>query len=140
MSILADQKDLPSTVLVALGTNNWYATSSEAATWVAQARNIIGPDRTLIWVNVDMVGEKYSNFPQVNSGLLAGANADNKALRREGAQGRTYVADWLTYSAANGIRHSHDGVHYKKGAFKQRMAFYAGVLAGDPTYASYLKS
>lgn len=140
MAILAEQADLPSTVLIALGTNNWYVSATEASDWIAQARSLIGPDRNLIWVNVDMVGEKYSNFPEVNRGLVDGVKTDNRALRRAGASGRTYVADWRSYAEDNGIRHSHDGVHYKRGAFRQRMAFYAAVLAGDASVIKYLIS
>lgn len=140
MAILESQVDLPGTAVIALGTNNWYATSAEAAKWIREARQIVGPERTLIWVNIDMVGAKYSNFPQVNAGLLAGAQSDNESLDKSDAAGRTYIADWLAYAFDNRIRHSHDGVHYKRGAYRQRMAFYAGVLAGDPAFLAYLKS
>ena len=138
LSILADQPDLPETVLVALGTNNWTASASEAAAWVRKARSLIGPDRRLIWVNVQLDGERYQTYLTVNEGLLAGARADNSALRRSGDSGRTYIADWARFSTDNRIRHNHDGVHYKAGGYRQRMAFYAGVLANVPPYDGYL--
>lgn len=140
LSILADQQELPDTVLVALGTNNWLSTTAQAASWISQARAIIGPNRTLIWVNLDMAGEKYSNFVNVNQGLLEGANRDNRQLKREQAAGRTYVADWYSFAQDRRIKHSKDGVHYKQGANEQRMEFYAGVLSQAQDYLPYLKS
>lgn len=137
--ILAQETDLPQTVLIALGTNNWLASSREAADWIGEARSIIGPDRDLIWVNIDMVGERFSNFSNVNAGLWAGAKADNRSQRKANAAGRTYIADWYGYASDNRIRHSRDGVHYKSGASKKRMAFYAGVLAGDTEFLPYMK-
>lgn len=140
LSILTDQQELPDTVLIALGTNDWLATTAQAASWIAQARAILGPDRTIIWVNLDMAGEKYSNFVNVNQGLLEGAQRDNRQLKRQQAAGRTYVADWYSFAQDRHIKHSRDGVHYKQGANKQRMEFYAGVLSQAQDYLPYLKS
>lgn len=137
LGILAQQQDLPETVLIALGTNDWLASSGKAAAWVAQARSIIGPERDLIWVNVQMDGERFTNYINVNEGLRQGIRADNRTQRKTGATGRSYLADWASYTKDLGIRHSHDGVHYKAGAFKRRMEFYAAVLAGDPMIAVY---
>ena len=139
LSILAQQEALPDTVLIALGTNDWLASPTQAAGWIAAARDIIGPDRDLIWVNVQMDGERFSNYVNVNAGLDLGARADNRAQRAAGATGRTYVADWVSYTKDNAIRHSHDGVHYKASAFKRRMEFYASVLAGDPDISGYVR-
>lgn len=137
LGILAQQQDLPETVLVALGTNDWLATPDQAAAWVAQVRSIIGPQRELIWVNVQMDGERFTNYVNVNEGLRQGIRTDNRTQRKTGATGRSYLADWAAFTEDNGIRHNHDGVHYKAGAFKRRMDFYAAVLAGDPVFASY---
>ena len=138
LAILAEQSNLPGTVLVALGTNDWTASVTEAAEWIAQTRDIIGPDRDLIWVNVQMEGDRFSTFPQVNEGLRGGARADRAAQRSAGALGRTLIADWADYSADFHIKHSHDGVHYKASAFRKRMDFYAGVLAGVAPFNQYL--
>ena len=137
LRILAQQQDLPETVLIALGTNDWLATPGQAAAWVAQARSIIGPQRELIWVNVQMDGERFTNYVNVNKGLRQGIRADNRTQRKTGVTGRSYLADWAAYTEDNGIRHNHDGVHYKAGAFKRRMDFYAAVLAGDSMVAAY---
>ena len=137
LGILSQQQDLPETVLIALGTNDWLATPDQAAAWVAQARSIIGPQRELIWVNVQMDGERFTNYVNVNEGLRQGIRADNRTQRKDGATGRSFLADWAAFTKDNGIRHNHDGVHYKAGAFKRRMDFYAAVLAGDPMVATY---
>lgn len=138
LDVLRAEVDLPDTVLIALGTNNWLATAANAASWITEARSIIGPDRRLIWVNLHMKGERYVNFTAVNRGLTSGARADNRSLRTQGARGRTYIADWYSFAITRQIPHSKDGVHYKQGASRQRMAFYAGVIAEDPVYARYL--
>jgi hypothetical protein len=140
LSILAEQTDLPGTVLIALGTNDWLSSAAQSASWIAAARKIIGPQRTLIWVNLDMVGEKYSNYVTINQGLLEGAARDNRQLKRQSASGRTFIADWAAFAADRRIPHSKDGVHYKDGANRQRMEFYAGALALDPEYLEYLRS
>ena len=138
LDVLRAETELPDTVLVALGTNNWLATRADAAAWISEARGIIGPDRRLIWVNLHLEGERYVNFTEVNQGLRDGARSDNRTLRQDGATGRTYIADWYSFATTQKIPHSKDGVHYKQGASRQRMAFYAGVLADDPVYAPYL--
>lgn len=138
LDVLRAEKELPETVLIALGTNNWLATRADAAAWISEARAIVGPDRRLIWVNLHLEGERYVNFTEVNQGLRDGARSDNRTLRKDGAAGRTYIADWYSFATTRGIPHGKDGVHYKQGASRQRMAFYAGVLADDPTYAPYL--
>lgn len=138
LDVLRAEKELPETVLIALGTNNWLATRADAATWISEARAIVGPDRRLIWVNLHLEGERYVNFTEVNRGLRNGARSDNATLRKDGAAGRTYIADWYSFATTRGIPHSKDGVHYKQGASRQRMSFYAGVLADDPAYAPYL--
>lgn len=139
LQVLAKESGLPQTVLIALGTNNWLASSREAAEWIREARSIVGPDRDLIWVNIDMVGERFSNFSNVNAGLWTGAEADNRSQRKANAAGRTYIADWYGYASDNRIRHSRDGVHYKSGASKKRMDFYAGILAADTEFLPYIK-
>jgi hypothetical protein len=140
LSILAARTDLPDTVLIALGTNDWLSSAAQSASWIAAARKIIGPQRTLIWVNLDMTGEKYGNYVTVNQGLLEGAARDNRQLKKQSASGRTYIADWAAFAADHRITHSKDGVHYKDGANRQRMEFYAGALALDPEYLVYLRS
>jgi len=140
LSILAEQEDLPDTILIALGTNDWLSSAAQSASWIAQARSIIGPQHTLIWVNLDMVGENYSNYVNVNQGLLDGAARDNRQLKKQSAPGRTFIADWAAFAAERRIPHSKDGVHYRDGANRQRMAFYAGALALDPEYLVYLRS
>ena len=124
----------------ALGTNDWLSSAAQSASWIAAARKIIGSQRTLIWVNLEMTGEKYSNYVTVNQGLLEGAARDNRQLKRQSASGRTYIADWAAFAADWRITHSKDGVHYKDGANRQRMEFYAGALALDPEYLVYLRS
>jgi hypothetical protein len=85
-----------------------------------------------------MEGERYSNYLEVNKGLKMGVRFDNVALRSSGAAGLTFLADWATFSANFNIKHSHDGVHYKSGAFHRRMDFYAAVLARDPSVSRYI--
>ena len=140
LSIMSEQTDLPDTVLIALGTNDWLSSAAQSASWIAAARKIIGSQRTLIWVNLEMTGEKYSNYVTVNQGLLEGAARDNRQLKRQSASGRTYIADWAAFAADRRITHSKDGDHYKDGANRQRMEFYAGALALDPEYLVYLRS
>jgi len=138
LAILSEARDLPDTVLIALGTNNWLATPTEAAGWITQARAIVGPDRNIIWVNVQMDGERFRNYVNVNRGLVKGAKRDNKALAEVGARAQTYVADWAHYATDRNIRHNHDGVHYKAGGYLQRVHFYGAILAQLPDVAEYL--
>lgn len=138
LTILAQADDLPDTILVALGTNNWLASRAEAAGWIEETRAIIGPRRTLVWVNVQMDGERFRNYVNVNRGLVKGAKRDNRTLRATGEVGRTYVADWASFATDRRIRHNHDGVHYKAGGYRQRVDFYGAVLTRSPNVLEYL--
>lgn len=130
LAILAKERNLPDTVLIALGTNNWLDGAGDARRWIAQARAIIGPSRTLIWVNIEMVGDRFWSHERINAGLLRGARED----------GNTVIADWHSYVRDFAVPLKSDGIHYTLSGSRERMRFYARVLAGDPAIADYLLS
>lgn len=116
----ADRKDLPGTVVVALGTNDLGASPQLVATWLRTARAIVGP-RRLVWVNLclaDNVGSR-----------LAAYRATNAALRKEAPRYGIEVADWCTYASARGITPGPDGIHYDSAGYEKRAGFYARSVA-----------
>jgi hypothetical protein len=122
LSILrADADQLPRTVVVALGTNDLWATPADVDRWVATARAIVG-DRRLVWVNLRCDPSRspsLERYHRINDALAA-------ATARYGVG----LADWEAWSTARGIEPGYDGVHYDNEAYRWRAAFYAGVAAG----------
>jgi hypothetical protein len=138
LAILAATPHLPDTVLIALGTNNSTASFADAASWIAAARHIVGPSRTILWVNLRMSGERYEGYTTVNAGLLAGVRADNAESLAARRPGRSYVLDWCGYARAAHITNGPDGVHYSVENYALRAAFYARAAARDPWFLAYV--
>jgi hypothetical protein len=113
---------LPSTVVVALGTNNLSATRTQIEGWLRTARQLVG-DRRLIWVNLSVDLDKaphLDRFEQINAAIAA-------AAPRYGIE----VADWDRWSADYGVTTRPDGIHYEDRAYRLRAWFYAEAVAQD---------
>lgn len=111
---------LPSTVVVALGTNNLGASAAIVGQWLREARRIAG-SRRLVWVNT---------CPSAIAGQqrMAGARLINAALQTFAPRFRVQVADWCAFAARHGIVPGPDGIHYSPTGYQARAAFYAAVL------------
>ena len=137
LRILARTPDLPRVVLIELGTNNWRAGAAAAARWIARARQILGPDRDIYWVNVRMIGARYAGHRRINQGLLRGVARDNAAAVASGLAGRSYVLNWKRYSLRTGVRPGRDGIHYGPSGYRVLARFLAGALAQQAAYADF---
>lgn len=111
---------LPFTVMVALGTNDMFASLDQFAWWVAEARDIVGRNRRLIFVNLyadDIAVPSRRVYRAVNAKL-----AD--AARFHAAE----LADWESFVSQNGVRTMWDGVHYDAENSARRARFTADAL------------
>lgn len=123
LKILESRCDtLPQIVVVALGTNDFWATSAEAEAWVDRAAACAGPKRELIWVNTYLDASRnppYANYTNVNAGLAAGAAK---------YPGRVHLADWARVVADGDAQVAGDGVHYGAADYAYRADFYADAV------------
>jgi lysophospholipase L1-like esterase len=111
---------LPSTVVVALGTNNLPSTKSDFTRWLRAARDIVGA-RTLVWVNLCLndTGRPWlRHYHRINTWLADLA-----------PRFRIRVADWCGFATSHHIAPGPDGIHYSPTAYRQRAAYYARVLS-----------
>jgi len=115
--LAAHHDDLPPTVMVALGTNDLDATAEQIDDWVHQARVLVG-NRRLVWVNLQL-GDKpqFATYPAIN-----------QALASAGARYHVQIVDWASWSAAHGVQHLGDGIHYGLAGSALRAGFYAEML------------
>lgn len=104
-------KELPSKVLVNLGTN-----SGVTASQCSELTSLVGPDRdlTLVTVNIPVAPEL--------------AARSNEVLKRCAASAGARLVDWATFSAANPQVLCPDGIHIVCGGVA---AYTELVLAGD---------
>jgi hypothetical protein len=141
MAVLDARTGLPDDVLIALGTNDWLASSTTAAGWIAKARRIVGPHRDLYWVNLAMTGSaRDAGERRINSGLLSGVRADNATMRSQGRPGRSFLLEWNAFARDKGIPNTRDGIHYTVSGYAARARFMAGTLAGSTYYAPYVRT
>lgn len=119
--------DLPPTVILALGTNDVNATDADVVGWLVAAREIIGPQRRLVWVNLDISNSEYSNDEVFNRVLAQSVTRDPRIL----------VLDWAAYAHDNRIGHAVDGVHYDTDGYRQRAGFYRCAVWDNPTCERY---
>lgn len=121
LRILRDRAaSLPATVVVALGTNDFWAEPAAVHGWLRTARAIVG-QRRLVWVNLcldDATAPRLAPFHRVNA-----------ALAQFAAGYGVHVADWCSFARRHGIVPGPDGIHYGPAAYRQRAAFYAAALA-----------
>jgi lysophospholipase L1-like esterase len=125
------------TVLIALGTNDLGATATTSATWIRRARELVGADVEIFWVNISLTGSRYRNQTQVNAGLLAGVRADDAWQAATGRVGRSHVLDWSSYARDHHVANRPDGMHYSLPNYRIRAIFYAESLAADPRFLQY---
>lgn len=141
MAVLSATRGLPDDVVIALGTNDWWSSSSTAASWVARARRLVGPYRDIYWVGLAMTGSSYDvGERRINSGLLAGVHEDDAVADATGRPGRSYLLDWHAYVRDKGITNTGDGIHYSRSGYAARARFMAGALVGLSTYAAYVRT
>jgi hypothetical protein len=108
---------LPSTVIVALGTNNLGASDTDIETWVSTARRIVGDERQVGWVNISVAPPRAERADEIDTALAASA-------RRWNVQ----VLDWSGWTRRNRITNKADGIHYEDGVYRLRALFYAAAL------------
>lgn len=108
---------LPSTVIVALGTNNLGASDADIEAWVSTARSVVGDARQLAWVNISVAAPRAERAYEIDTALAASA-------RRWNVQ----VLDWYGWTRRNGITNKADGIHYEDGVYRLRALFYAAAL------------
>jgi hypothetical protein len=125
------------TVLIALGTNDIGASARTAASWIRRAREVLGPEAEIFWVNLQLTGPRFHNQTRVNAGLLAGARDDNARQVASGSVGRTHVLDWYSYARDHGVANRPDGIHYCPANYRVRATFYAESLAADSHFLRY---
>ena len=114
---------LPATVMVALGTNDLQASTSQVERWLRTARELVG-DRRLIWVNLRCNAS--------HSKLLARYRVINDALDVAAPRYGVEIADWDAWAGARRVRTLSDGVHYSPAAYRLRASFYAKVATAEP--------
>ncbi len=137
LALLPSVPDGRRTVLIALGTNDMRASADTAASWIRRARELLGPDVEIFWVNLRLTGARFSHQTQVNAGLLAGVRADDARQLADGHAGRSHVLDWFSYARDHHVGNQHDGIHYSLPNYRIRATFYAESLAADPRYLHY---
>lgn len=107
---------LPSTVIVSLGTNDFWLSSTTAEGWVNSLAACAGPQRTIIWVNTYLRPRSavYAGYRNVNRGLL------RAAVRHP----NVHIIDWASFVAGGGIS-LRDGVHPFAAGYRLRANFIA---------------
>lgn len=110
---------LPSTVIVSLGTNDFWLSSTTAEGWVNSLAACAGPQRTIIWINtyVRPISAVYAGYRNVNRGLL----------RAAARHPNVYIIDWASFVAGGGISLKPDGVHPYALGYGRRAAFIASA-------------
>ena len=117
------KKELPDTIVVALGTNDLGSTSQQVMGWVRDARVSVG-SRRIVWINLclnDARSKRLASYRRINNSLAS-------AARIYGVE----VADWCGFAESHGIRNVSDGVHYDAPAYQKRAEFYARVVSRKP--------
>lgn len=118
----ANKAKLPPTVIVALGTNDLQIDPPWFELLVGRARQIVGNERRLVFVNLWVDAKKNPNFARnfrkANDHIFKGAAI-------QGAE----VADWARFADERKAQTYYDGVHYLPETSEMRAAFYADSLA-----------
>ena len=115
-------KQLPDTVVIALGTNDMsYIDQNTTRRRVNTILDVIGPKRTVVWVNTHFAGGLAPSRAREAwfNGLLR-----DQASKRD----NLVVLDWAEYARANGIR-TRDGIHYRADGSKARAEALRAALA-----------
>ncbi len=115
-------KQLPNTVVIALGTNDMsYVDQNTTRRRVDQILDVIGPKRTVVWINMHFAGGLAPSRARETwfNGLL-----QDQARRRD----NLVVLDWADYARAANVR-TRDGVHYPAAGSKVRAEALRAALA-----------
>ena len=121
IAVLQRNKDrLPSTVVVALGTNDLLAPEWAFEWWVGVVRHTVGAKR-LVFVNL-YIDEK-------NPSLARYYRSRNLAIARSAQIHGAEVADWASFATQNKAETDWDGVHYPPQTSEMRADFYGLALS-----------
>lgn len=115
-------KQLPNTVVIALGTNDMsYIDSNTTRRRVVEILDLLGPNRTVVWINTHFSGGVAPSRAREAwfNGLLV-----DQARERD----NLVVLDWAQYARQNGVQ-SRDGVHYRPAGSRARAEALRAVLA-----------
>lgn len=105
-----------STIVFALGTNDYLASASQVSAWVDQVVEASG-GQTVIWVNLDA------------GGSMPGAASFNAALTSAAAaHPNVIVADWNSHIASIGGLRAADGIHYTPSGYQARGVWLADLV------------
>lgn len=118
---LADKNlDDIETVVVALGTNDYWFAQGVGFDEVVTAMIEAARGRRIIWVNVDL------------GSVLAGADAINKTIEVAAASHRNVeIADWNAFInsiSGHDMLRTDDGIHYTEDGYRLRGAWVADLL------------
>lgn len=112
---------LPSTVVVALGTNDLHTAPGWFDIFVWKAKEYLGPGRRLVLVNLWVDEQK-------NPTLGRKYRPINDQLRLSAIKHGAQLADWAGHAQKNRAETYWDGVHYPPSSSELRAQFYADAL------------
>jgi len=119
LSVLRNQgRSLPSTVVVALGTNDVASGRSTPSfgELVDRVMAAVGPNRIVVWVNLDLDDTSWGAAQEARF---------NRVLReRAGQHDNLAVADWDSYLDGNRSWLAGDRIHLNGRGYRQRAWFY----------------
>ena len=119
---------LPPTVVVALGTNDVWWLGTSLATGVDEVMKVLGPKRTVYWVNLRFGPNGYSDLPHHGGG--------NKVLREKDRQYRNMTVINFARQYGDALKSDPyvgwaDGVHLNYRGYVVRSSIIAKAL-GEP--------
>lgn len=117
---------LPATVVIALGTNDmWRVSPSVTRQRMDQILNMLGPGRTVLWVNLHFEG---GIAPSRSREAWFNQQLERQARKRPNLT----VIDWAGTARTTGVR-TRDGVHYRAVGSRARAEAIAAALAESAT-------
>lgn len=112
--------DLPSTVVIALGTNDVASgrTTKSFGTMVDDVMKTVGSDRFVLWINIDLDATTWGAEQAARFNRVLGEKANK--------YGNLAIADWQTFAADAWL--ASDSVHLNGKGYRQRANFYTWQL------------
>jgi len=124
---------LPETVVLALGTNDmWRVSPSVTRKRMDQILNILGPKRTVLWVNLHFDGG-------IAPSRAKEAWFNDQLARQAKQRPNLTVIDWAGTARSAGVR-TRDGVHYPVLGSRARAEAIAAALAESAATRGVLAS
>jgi lysophospholipase L1-like esterase len=114
--------DLPSTVVIALGTNDVASGRSTKSfgALVDDVMKTVGRDRFVLWINLDLDGTTWGAEQAARFNRVLGEKANK--------YGNLAIADWQTFAADHDAWLASDFVHLNGKGYRQRANFYLWQL------------